>query len=184
LAHTVRIPADPLLDPPTEGYVREINGIEVEVEFLTDRDTRGDKDRNVLISGVVAQPLRYLTLSLKNSIQFKIESGEIGLVVSPGAWILHKGLTFPLRKSKAKVAKDLYGIWYVATQLGKISEDAITALILHGKIYPKWLNRFRKNLRSWKEGASPEDWGTLEEQDPFGELRRLPFKSLIERLVL
>src|SRR5271154_125180 len=45
--------------PATESYVKTIDEVEVEVEFLTDSATRNDKNTNVLIAGVVAQPLSY-----------------------------------------------------------------------------------------------------------------------------
>jgi hypothetical protein len=58
-------------NPGTEAYVKEINGFEVEIEFLTDSATRGDKNKNVVIAGVVAQPLSYLSLSLQTTLKFK-----------------------------------------------------------------------------------------------------------------
>ncbi len=103
--------------PATEAYVKEINGTEVEIEFLTDSAARNDKSKNIVIAGVVAQPLSYLNLSLQMTIEFQTYSGRIGRVVSPGAWMFHKGLTFTKRKSSLKKVKDLYGIWYAATQL-------------------------------------------------------------------
>ncbi len=84
--------------PATEAYVKEIGGSEVEIEFLTDSATRNDKTRNVSISGVVAQPLRYLTLSLQKSMGFQTYSGKPGRVVSPEAWIFTKGL--PLQEER------------------------------------------------------------------------------------
>jgi hypothetical protein len=45
-------------DPATEAYIKEIAGMEVEIEFLTDDSVRKDKNKNVEIAGVVAQPLR------------------------------------------------------------------------------------------------------------------------------
>lgn len=44
-------------EPPTEAYIKDISGVEVEIEFLTDDSTRGNKNKNILIAGVVAQPL-------------------------------------------------------------------------------------------------------------------------------
>jgi len=35
---------------------------------------------------------------------------DSGQVVSPGAWMFHKGLVFPKRNDKMKRHKDLYGI--------------------------------------------------------------------------
>jgi hypothetical protein len=81
-------------EPATEAYVKEIDGVEVEVEFLTDSSTRNDKNKNAVIAGVVAQPLSYLTLSLQMTMKFQTYSRESGRVVSPGAWMFHKGLTF------------------------------------------------------------------------------------------
>lgn len=73
--------------PATEAYIKKIGGHEVEVEFLTDSATRGDKSKNVAIAGVVAQPLSYLSLSLLSTMQFKTFSEEKGIVVAPAAWM-------------------------------------------------------------------------------------------------
>jgi len=92
--------------PATEAYIKEIDGLEIEIEFLTDSATRNNKNKNVVIRGVVAQPLSYLTLSLQMTIGFQTYSGETGRVVSPGAWVFHKGLTFTRRKSPSKIWSD------------------------------------------------------------------------------
>lgn len=68
--------------PATESYVKEIDGIEIEIEFLTDSATRDDKNKNVVIAGIVAQPLSYLTLSLQTPMEFQTHSREKGKVVS------------------------------------------------------------------------------------------------------
>lgn len=44
-------------EPATEAYVKEIAGAEVEIEFLTDDSARNNKDKNIVIAGVVVQPL-------------------------------------------------------------------------------------------------------------------------------
>lgn len=51
--------------PATQAYTKEIDGLEIEIEFLTDSAVRKDKNKNVTIAGIVAQPLSYLTLSLQ-----------------------------------------------------------------------------------------------------------------------
>ena len=89
--------------------MKEIDGLAVEIEFLTDSATRNDKTKNVVIGGVVAQPLSYLTLSLQMTSEFQTYSGETGRVVSPGAWMFHKGLTFTRRKSSSKMLKIFMG---------------------------------------------------------------------------
>jgi Nucleotidyltransferase len=65
--------------PATEAWIKEISGTEIEVEFLTDTATRGDKAKNVKIAGIVAQPLSYLSLSLNRMLRFKTDGGESGL---------------------------------------------------------------------------------------------------------
>lgn len=115
-------------DPATESYIKEIAEVEIEIEFLTDANARGGNHKNVKIAGIVAQPLRYLKVSIQSPKIFRTFSGEIGLVVSPEAWIFHKGLTFPKRTSKGKQLKDLYGIWYVISQLGSFSNQSIVEL--------------------------------------------------------
>ncbi len=168
--------------PAAEAYVKEIDGTEVEIEFLTDTSARKNKDKNVTIAGVVAQPLSYLNLSLQTSIKFQTYSKERGKVVSPGTWMFHKGLTFTRRKTASKMHKDLYGIWYVATQLGEFSEQAITEFRELSRLYSKWFKTFQNNLLHWVENASPNEWSQLETQDPSGKLKKLHFERTMERL--
>lgn len=134
--------------PATESYLKEIEGVEIEIEFLTDSVTRNDKNKNVLISGVVAQPLSYLTLSLQMTMEFQTYSREMGKTVSPGAWMFHKGLTFTRRKSSSKMLKDLYGIWYVVTQLGDFSAKATAEFNVLTQQHFKWFKTFQKNLHN------------------------------------
>lgn len=170
-------------DPATEAYVKDIAGAEVEIEFLTDDTVRNNKDKNVLIAGVVAQPLSYLTLSLQTTLKFQTHSNVIGNVVTPGAWIFHKGLTFTKRKSSLKILKDLYGIWYVASQLGAFSDQALDEFKALAKQHPKWFKTFQKNLRDWLENVTPNDWTKLEAQDPSGRLRKLNFEQIIQPFI-
>lgn len=135
-----------------------------------------------MIAGVVAQPLSYLTLSLQTTMEFRTYSDEAGKVVSPGAWIFHKGLTFPRRKSPSKILKDLYGIWYVVTQLGDFSNQAIAEFLLLGQQNPKWLQTFQKQLSDWMDQASPTEWSQLEAQDPSGKLKKLGFERSVKLL--
>ncbi len=167
--------------PATEAYVKEIDGLEVEIEFLTDSATRSNKNKNVVIAGVVAQPLNYLSLSLQMTMEFQTYSNQIGRVVSPGAWMFHKGLTFTRRKSPLKMLKDLYGIWYVATQLGDFSEQVIAEFNILIQQHPKWFMTLQKNLHNWMENASPAEWSRLETQDPFGKLKKLTFERVIKK---
>lgn len=171
------------LDPATEFYKKIIEDVDVVVEFLTDDSVRIDKEKNVLIAGVVAQSLSYLKLSLENALPFFTSSGEKGFVVSPEAWIFNKGLAFPKRIDKKKIYKDLYGIWYVGTQLGNVSEQAIERLKKLFLLEPAWCKTFSKNLLSWQQEAVPADWLNLERQDQFGNLREIDFQMLLEKML-
>jgi hypothetical protein len=170
--------------PATESYLKEIDGFEIEIEFLTDTDARKDKNKNVSIAGVVAQPLSYLSMSLQMTLEFQTYAKVTGRVVSPGAWMFHKGLTFIRRKSSSKLLKDLYGIWYVASQLGDFSELAIAEFNSLAAQYPSWFKTLQKNLRKWMNSASPSEWSNLETQDPSGKLKKLNFERIIEKAFL
>lgn len=169
--------------PATEAYVKDIAGKEVEIEFLTDDAARTNKNKNVPVAGIVAQPLSYLTLSLNTIMKFQTYSNLEGNVVTPAAWMFHKGLTFTKRKSSMKSLKDLYGIWYVASQLGVFSENAISELTVLANQHPNWFKTFRKNLQNWLNNASSSEWNKLEEQDPSGRLRKIHFEITINKLL-
>lgn len=170
--------------PATEAYVKEIDGVEIEVEFLTDSAIRKNKHKNVVIGGVVAQPLSYLILSLQMTTEFQTYSGETGQVVSPAAWMFHKGLTFTRRKSPSKMLKDLYGIWYVMTQLGDFSDQALAEFNMLTKQHSKWFETLRNNLHNWIDNATPARWSKLEAQDPAGKLKKLNFEHVIKKLLI
>lgn len=169
--------------PATESYIKEIDGIEVEIEFLTDSSTRNNKNKNVVVAGIVAQPLSYLKLSLQTTMEFQTYSLHAGKVVSPGAWIFHKGLTFTKRKSSSKTLKDLYGIWYVATQLGEFSDQALVEFGLLSQQHPTWFQTFLKQLSDWMNCASLVEWSQLEAQDPSGKLKKLGFERITNKLL-
>ena len=88
------------------------------------------------------------------------------------------GITFTKRKSSLKALKDLYGIWYVASQLGDFSHHALEEFNILTKQHPKWFKTFQKNLQNWFGNASPNDWSKLEAQDPSGRMRKLNFEQI------
>lgn len=168
-----------LNNPATEAYVKDIDGTEIEIEFLTDNSSRSHKNKNIVIAGVVAQPLSYISLSLQRTLEFQTFSKITGNVVTPDAWVFHKGLTFTKRKSLLKAIKDLYGIWYVLSQLGSLSNQTLDQFKILAKQHPKWFKSFHRNLEHWLENATPNDWSKLEDQDPSGKLRKLNFEHII-----
>jgi hypothetical protein len=165
--------------PPTESYIKEIHGEEIELEFLTDDRVRKNRGKNIEISGVVAQPLSYLEMSLENVTEFSTKNKLRGKVVSPGAWAFHKALTFPRRRDKIKAKKDLYGFWFVFRKLDVISDGAMSEIIELMKANPAWAKTMRKNLKTIDDW-SPKEWEVLEVQDPSGELSKNGFKELLK----
>lgn len=169
--------------PPTEAYNKEINGVDVELEFLTDDLTRGEKHQNVVISGVSAVPLSYLSINLQTAVKFKTFLGEEGLVVVPSAYIFNKGLIFSRRNNPAKFYKDLYGIWWVASQLGNFSNHVIDDLHSLAKTHSTWFLTFQRNLRRWIDNASQQDWSKLIAQDLSGNLDKPNFLHYIKLII-
>lgn len=167
--------------PPVEAYIGTLQGEEVAIEFLTDRKSRGPWDRNVLVAGVSAQPLSYIEMSRDTPMLFKTSQGASLRVVSPAPWMFHKALTFPRRQSREKKAKDLYGIWYVGSQLADYSEAALHHFkeLLPAK--PKsWRRDAEKNLKGWVLHATSADWELLEAQDPQHVLTKARFQRFID----
>lgn len=171
--------------PPVESYAANIKGEEIVLEFLTDRRSRENRNSNVIVGGISAQPLSYIEMSLENTVSFAIGKNLFAQVVSPDCWLFHKALTFVKRRSKAKLSKDLYGIWYVGSQLGKLSEKTLVDFLVLKEKSPKaWSNKFKKQLQDWLANASPSDWKTLEAQDPAQKLTKLSFVEFVESRLL
>ena len=79
--------------------------------------------------------------------------------------------------------KDLYGIWYVATQLGALSESAVIEFHHLGSKNPKWFKTLQDNITQWLENATPLDWSRLQSQDPVGKLKRHNFEAIAKKLL-
>ncbi len=172
--------------PPVSSYIKEVEDQEIEVEFLTDNKSREKLGDSVTIqkAEVTAQPLSYLEMSLDETTVATLKNGIEIRVVTPEAWVFHKGLTFNRRpKKSSKYLKDLYGIWFVLTQMGDLSVAAgLNLKKLQKKYSPNWADDFSKNLHAWVDQATPKEWDQLVQQDPRGELSKVIFRSLIDRL--
>ena len=82
-----------------------------------------------------------------------------------------------------KQYKDLYGMWYVATQLSNFSKDACKEVITLNLKYTKWFKTFKKNIEQWMQNASPAEWVKLEAQDPYGFLKKANFSLTMNQLI-
>lgn len=148
--------------PPVIHYAGTIDGLEVEIEFLTDQT--GSQRQQVLQvqKGLHAEALRYVSILVENTLPLKIDDFESPLIVQvpkPAAYIFQKGLAFPARRDRQKASKDLY---YIFDILAGIPEEV--AMIGSGLMelsarHPSWYKQFKANLCSRFE--SPEAEGPL-----------------------
>jgi hypothetical protein len=161
-------------NPAVIHYEGTIDGVEVEIEFLTDQT--GSQEERVLIvqKGLHAEALRYVSIIVENTLLLEIDSAEsaqgdghlIVQVPKPAAYIFQKGLSFPARRDKQKASKDLY---YIFDILAKIPDEYIFEEgdfeVLSGK-HPAWFNQFISNLSSQFESADAEGPVRIVEQRP------------------
>jgi hypothetical protein len=161
-------------NPPVIHYEGTVDGIEVEIEFLTDQT--GSQEEKVLVvqKGLHAEALRYVSIIVENTLLLEIDDAEsaqgdgplIVQVPKPAAYIFQKGLSFPARRDKQKASKDLY---YIFDILAGIPDEYIFEGgdfgVLIGK-HPAWFNQFVSNLSSQFESADAEGPMRIVEQRP------------------
>ena len=161
-------------NPAVIHYEGTIDGVEVEIEFLTDQT--GSQEERVLIvqKGLHAEALRYVSIIVENTLLLEIDNAEsaqgdgplIVQVPKPAAYIFQKGLSFPARRDRQKASKDLY---YIFDILAQIPDEYIFEggdfEVLSGK-HPAWFNQFISNLSSQFESADAEGPVRIVEQRP------------------
>jgi hypothetical protein len=184
IAHGFKWHPKSISESSPESYKKEIDGQEVEIEFITDKNPRDRDAPGVKIDGVVAQPLSYLEMSFDGPWVFKADNGISGKVVASERWAFHKGLTFVRRKKGSnKHYKDLYGFWFVLTRLGDLSEKTLGRMAELMKDKKPWAKTLKKEVGNWIQRATPEDWSKLEMQDPSGFLTKERFIALAEAVL-
>jgi hypothetical protein len=140
--------------PPIIHYEGNIEGCDIEIEFLTDQ--KGSKPDVVIEvqKGLHAEALRYISIATDNTIAItiddftnqKMEQPLQVKVPTPQAYIFHKGLVYEKRREELKKAKDLYYIFEVLTNCNTIVEELISGLVKLKGNYPTWFDKFLKNL--------------------------------------
>lgn len=140
--------------PPIIHYEGNIQGCDIEIEFLTNLE--GSKPDVVIEvqKGLHAEALRYISIATDNTISITIDdftNQEMEQpfqvkVPTPQAYIFHKGLVFEKRREESKKAKDLYYIFEVLTNCNTIEERILSGLVELKDNYPAWFSSFRKNL--------------------------------------
>ena len=156
-------------NPAVIHYEGSIDGVEVEIEFLTDQT--GSQKEQVLVvqKGLHAEALRYVSILVENTQMLEIDDAEFGhddspLIVQvpkPAAYIFQKGLAFPdrLRRDRQKACKDLYYIFDILAGI----PDEVTMIGRNFRglsdKHPAWFKQFGKILSPQFE--SPEAEGPL-----------------------
>lgn len=160
--------------PALIHYEGNIDGLDIEIEFLTDQTgSRPDLVLEVQ-KGLHAEALRFISIVVENVIKVTVEdtvfTGEPTAlkvkVPTPSAYIFHKGLVFTRRKDREKRAKDLYYIFDIITGCRQIKQDIIDGFEDLSQKYPAWFGTFIKNLGHYFESISAEGVLWVDEQRP------------------
>ena len=101
--------------PPLIHYEGEIDGVAVEIEFLTDQPGSSSDSVRKVQPDLYAEALRFISLVVDNTVELTISHrafGEDGAhlivkVPTPAAYVFHKGLIYRGRKDQRKGYKDL-----------------------------------------------------------------------------
>ena len=161
-------------NPAVIHYEGTIDGVEVEIEFLTNQaGSRQDKVLKVQ-KGLHAEALRYVSIILESTLMLEIDDVEsaqrgkplIVQVPKPAAYIFQKGLSFPLRRDKQKASKDLY---YIFDILSGVSEEHIFEAGDFGGLFgkhPAWFKQFISNISTQFESVDAEGPIRIVEQRP------------------
>ena len=140
--------------PPIIHYEGNIEGCDIEIEFLTDQEGSIPDVVIEVQKGLHAEALRYISIATDNTIAVTIDdfaNQEMEQpfqvkVPTPQAYIFHKGLVFEKRREELKKAKDLYYIFEILTNCNTIEEKILSGLVELKDNYPAWFDKFLKNL--------------------------------------
>lgn len=160
--------------PPIIHYEGTIEGVNVEIEFLTDQT--GSRQDTVLEvqKGLHAEALRYVSILVENTRELIID--DVGMmkdavpiivqVPTPAAYIFQKGLSFTRRRDKLKASKDLYYIFDLLAGLPGIQDKMLADFETFSKKHAEWFRKFFSNLRTCFESPSSEGSLRIVEQRP------------------
>ena len=172
--------------PPVVHYEGEIDGLAVEIEFLT--DLKGSRTEEVIEvqAGLHAEALRYLTLLIENTIEVNIDDVpgvEAGSSLrvrlpSPAAYIFNKGLVFPRRKERPKKGKDLYYLFDLLSYREDFRGEIVVDFTRLGEHYKPWFETFIKNLTKAFPDPGCEAVALTAEQRPAGAFKALTDSQL------
>ncbi|MDF1592568.1 MAG: GSU2403 family nucleotidyltransferase fold protein [Desulfobacterales bacterium] len=176
--------------PPLIHYEGNIEGMDVEIEFLADQTgSRPDLVLEVQ-KGLHAEALRFISIVIENAVEVTIEDTDFmgGLpalkvkVPTPSAYIFHKGLVFIRRRDRDKKAKDLYYIFDIITGCSRIKPDIMDGFAGLSRKYPAWFQTFIRNLSLYFKTISSDGVLWVAEQRPslaFPDLNADQFKQYV-----
>jgi hypothetical protein len=162
-------------NPPLIHYEGRIDGVDVEIEFLTDLTGSEIAKVKKVQSDLHAEALRHISLVFENVIAItitdvsEIEDTDPMLVrvPTPAAYIFHKGLIFQRRRDSRKMFKDLYYIFDILTGCGDLKAAILKDLGTLSVKYQAWFRRFIKNLETNFNGPSTDAvLGVVEQRPP------------------
>lgn len=159
---------------PAVSYQGTVEGVEIEIEFLTDQ--KGPKEEEIIRvqEDLNAQALRYIGVSLENNMEvvlddiyFEGTSEPVRIrVPKPAAFIFNKGLVFTRRNDRLKKAKDLYYIFDVLTSLEVLRDGIYRDMGGFRETYSPWFKRFTANLGKYFEDPASEGVRLVVDQRP------------------
>jgi len=161
-------------NPAVIHYEGTIDGVEVEIEFLTDQT--GSQEEKVLVvqKGLHAEALRYVSVIVENTLLLEINDAKsmqghgplIVQIPKPAAYIFQKGLSFPSRRDEQKASKDLYYIFDILTGIpDEYIFNGGDFELLSGK-HPAWFKQLISNFSFQFESADAESPIRIVEQRP------------------
>lgn len=164
--------------PPITVYTGQIDGHEVEIEFLTHRHGNSSQAAIEVQPGLHAQTLRFISILIDNPIEVSIndpllaDNGPIVVrVPSPAAYVYHKGLIFSRRDEPLKQSKDLYYIFDILINCPQLLGEIAADLPALSQKYPaRWFRQFKANLARMFSDVDAPGLELLISQRPLGAL--------------
>jgi len=160
--------------PPIIHYEGKIEGVDVEIEFLTDQT--GSRQDTVLEvqKGLHAEALRYVSILVENTLELVIDDVGtnqdgppiIAQVPTPAAYIFQKGLSFTRRRDKQKASKDLYYIFDILAGLPGLQDKMSADFETFSNKHAEWYRKFLSNITTYFKSPASEGCLRIVEQRP------------------
>ena len=161
-------------NPPVIHYEGTIEGVDVEIEFLTDQAGSNPDAVLKVQEGLHAEALRYISLLVENILALTIDDSDLMdapvpltvKVPTPAAYIFQKGLILKRRRDHQKRAKDLYYIFDILAGSREIRHDLLRDFSEFRRKHAKWYHTFMLNLSEFFKGPESEGVLLVAEQRP------------------